>query len=405
MWVRHEVHLTKLDILFEGTNIKIFTSYRVDIDADYEQSPLPLSEAFMVKGILSSSIEANINLVGSISINDKAQLQIEANKDETKIEFTRILLPSNIDALDILKVTKTKNFFTKKLLEEPINKYIFQEVQRQISKKQIDLQLAQKIQNLVSENSNPLALSKDLWLVPHAKKISLSQLNGQGALCSNTLTINVGIVAQPKLITSVAQPLSQPETSIPIVCEAINPKVYLYPSLNIKYTFAEQAIQTKLQSIIKQKYSDYIYSINNVKIYPSNTKLIVSMDLVDKEKSEKIITFYLSGTPKLNHKNMSVSLEEFEYTLETKNYLIKVADWMLDDKIKSIIQSKAIFSYKEEFNKLSNKLSTIEHQSNKKIITGKIKLEGVQNIFLSKDSIVVHALATGDLSYKINLRK
>lgn len=403
MWIEHKVYLTKLDILFTGSLVKIFTSYRIDLDLDYEQRMIPTLKAWRTKGLLSGSVEANINLVGKISINEKAQLKIEASKEDTKVEFTKILLPAAIDAIDFLKITKTQDYLTEKLLEKPINKYIFDEVQKQISKIEVDLNLAQKIQKLVRENSQPLALAKDLWLVPDAKKISISQINGQGDICSNILSINVGITANPQLITSEYAPKIIPHESIPIVSENFTPKIYLNPTINIKYDFAKKELEKELISFIDKEHPDSQYSIRNVNIYPSNTKLVVSADLVDKKSNDKLVSFYLWGTPQLNHKNKYVSLEDLDYTLESKNYLINTAGWLLDEKIKKIIQKRTIFSYKKDFIELSNKLSKIEYTSAKKIISGKIKLIGIENIFTSKDSLVIHALATGKLSYKLKL--
>ncbi len=403
MWVKHEVYLTKLEILFEGPLVKIYTSYRIDLDLDYEQSAIPTAKALRVKSLLSGGIEANINLVGKIFINDKAQLKIEAFEDDTQIEFTKILLPAAVDALKLFKITNTEDYLTKKLLEEPINKYIFDEVQKQISKIEVNINLAQKIQKLVFDNSYPLALSKDLWLVPDAKKISISQINGEGDICSNVLSINVGVTAEPKLITSDLKPEVIPSKSVPIVCEVFEPKIYLYPNIEIKYDFAQIELEKELISFISKEYSGSQYTLANVNIYPSDTKLVVSVDIIDKEDNSKLITVYLWGTPTLNHKKKHVSLKDIDYTVESKSYLLKSVNWLLDKKIKKVIQEKAIFSYRKDFMELSKKLSKIEYASGKNIITGEIELVGIENIFPSKDSLVIHALAVGNLSYKLKL--
>jgi len=168
-WVQHKIYLKDLNMFFEGSTVRIFTSYRIDISLNYEQNLLPQKELVELKGLLTGSIEADISLMGQILIDDNAQIKIKAYEDETKVEFTKIVLPSSIDALDILEITQTEDFLTKRILEEPINKYTFYQIQKQISKKQVDIQLAQKIQKLVSKNSIPLELSKDLWLVPQTK--------------------------------------------------------------------------------------------------------------------------------------------------------------------------------------------------------------------------------------------
>ncbi|MFT5660383.1 MAG: hypothetical protein ACI9TV_001024 [Sulfurimonas sp.] len=405
MWVKHKIYLKDLNIIFEGSKVKIYTSYKVDISIDYEQAIIPITNAYKIKGLLDGTIEASINLIGNISIDENAKLHLKALEDGTEIKFTKIALPSAVNLLEILKVTKLEDVLTKRLLEEPINKHIFAQVEKQITKKQVDIKLAQRIQKLVYENSYPLALSKDLWLVPGANKISISQVQGKGGICSNSLSINVGLIAQPELITSITKPIINPLKSVPIVCEQITPKVYLYPSLNIKYDFIANKITQKLNSFINTKYPDSGYSISGALLYPSDTNIILSLDLIDKDDKNKIFSFYLSGIPDINTQEMFVTLKDLDYTLESKNALINTANWLLDEEIKNFIQENVIFNYREEFIKLSRQLSNIEHASGKKIITGKLNLIGVEDIFAAKDSLVIHALATGNISYKINLRK
>ena len=140
-----------------------------------------------------------------------------------------------------------------------------------------------------------------------------------------------------------------------------------------------------------------------MKIYPSKEKLILSIDLIEKEDSNKVLTFYLWGSPVLDQEKMQISLENLEYTLESKHSLVEVVGWILDDKIKRFIQEKAHFNYKEKFQELSDQLAKIEHESNKKILSGAIHSLEIQEIFTAEDGVVLHAEAIGDLSYKINL--
>ncbi|MDB2562767.1 DUF4403 family protein [Sulfurimonas sp.] len=403
MWVKHQIYLKDLKIYFEGSHVKILTNYAIDISIDYKQSPLPFIKARKSKGILTGYIEAKIELHGEISIDNDARLHIKASEDNTKISFTKIKFPYTLDVLEVLKVTQTENFLRKRILEESINKRIFSQVEKEIAKKQVDIQLAKKIQKLVYKNSIPLSLSEDLWLVPSAEKISISQINGEGQSCTNTLSINVGVLAQPKLISSDSKPLVISEKTIPLSCENLSPQIYLYPSLSLKYNFMSKLVEKKLQEFIQQNYAQEDYSIANIKIYPSNKKLIISIDLVKKESSEKLLTFYLWGTPKLHQNTMQVSLQDIQYTLQSKHSLLKIADWLLSDTVKHFLQEKAYFSYKEELQELSNKLTKIEHKSKQKILSGSIHSIEVEDIFTAEDSIILHGVATGNLSYKVNL--
>jgi len=403
IWVNHKVHLKDLQIDFQGKDVKIFTSYAVDISIDYKQSPLPFVDAIKSKGIITGYLEANIALKGEIFIDDNAKLHIKASQDTTKVSFTKINFPYKLDVLKLLNITQTENFIKKNILEESVNKHIFSQIEKEIAKRQVDLNLAQKIQKIVYDNSTPLAISKDLWLVPSAEKISISQINGDGQSCNNTLSINVGILAKPKLISSEEKPFVISKESIPISCENLSPKIYLYPNLTLEYSFAAKLLENELQDFITKEYPQEDYSIENITIYPSKEKLVLSIDLIEKSNSNKVLTFYLWGTPTLDQENMQINLENFEYTLESTHSLSKTVTWILDDKIKSFIHEKLHFNYKEKFQELSDKLAKIEHESNKKLLNGSIHSLKIEEIFTAKDAIILHTEAIGSLSYTINL--
>ena len=162
-------------------------------------------------------------------------------------------------------------------------------------------------------------------------------------------------------------------------------------------------IEKELQSFITKEYPQEDYSINNVKIYPSNKKLVLSIDLIEKNNLNKILTFYMWGTPSLDQEKMHINLRNLDYSLESNDVLVKAAHWILDDKIKNFIQQNLHFNYKEKFEKLSDQLAKIEHESNKKILSGAMNSLEIEEIFTAKDAIVLHAEAIGSLSYKVNL--
>ena len=403
IWVNHKVYLIDVQIHFEGKNVKIFTSYAVAISIDYKQSPLPFVNALKSTGVLTGYLEANVALHGEIFIDDNAKLHIKASQDTTKVQFTKINFPYKLNVLELLNITQTENFIKKNILEESVNKSIFAQIEKQIAKKQVDLQLAQKIQKIVYDNSNPLALSENLWLVPGAEKISISQINGEDKNCNNILSINVGILAKPELFNSDEKPFVLSKKSIPLSCEEFSPKIYLYPNINLQYSYMATLIEKGLQSFITKEYPQEDYTINNVKIYPSNKKLVLSIDLIQINNSNKILTFYMWGTPSLDQENMHIKLKNLDYTLESNAILIKAAHWILDDKIKNFIEQNLHFNYKEKFKELSEKLAKIEHESNKKILSGAMHSLEIEEIFTAKDAIVLHAEAIGSLSYKVNL--
>ena len=402
--VRHKVFLKDLNLVFEGSKVKINSAYLLDLSVDYEQGFKPLHNKLKVKGLLDGKVAANIHVVGDISINDKAEIIIQIPKESTNVEFTKIHLPSMLDDFDILGLARVELFLSEKLLEKQITREIAKLIQKQITKKQVDIALESRIQKLASENSQAIKISNDLWLTPHLKKISLSQVHGENTHGSNRLTVKLGITAKPKLVTSSKQPKVKIPKKFPIALESFNPKIYLYPNIHLEYSYLENKIQKELHSLIKKEYNNSIYTISNIKIYPSDKKLVLGIDLIEKASSKKVFRFYLWGTPHLDTSSQTISLNQLEYTLESKNALLDIADWFFDEQIQNSLKETAIFNYKKQFITLSDKLVTIKRTTKNGVLQGGINEIYANSIFTSKDALVVNITAKGDLSYKLNLK-
>lgn len=402
--INHKVYLKDLKLNFKDSEIHILSSYLIDLSLDYEQEELLFTPPFKVKGLLDGKVSADLKVIGHMSINSNAELTITIPEEGAIIEFTRVEIPSILNKLDYLKLAKAELYLTKKLIVKSINKQIIREIQKQISQKQVAMNIHSKIRKLVLENSSPIPLSKDTWVLPQLQKISLSQITGEGKDHNNQLCINVGVTAKPKIITSITPPKNTPQKLLPIIVESFEPKVYLYPSIHLEYTYIEEKIEKEFRRFLKKKYPDSDYSITNISLYPSNEKLVVAIDLIEKDTTDKILTFYLWGIPKLDTKNKLVHLEDFAYTLESKNTLIEVADWLLDQEIKDFIQEKTVFRYEKKLSKLSNKFAKIEKKTKSGTLYGKMEPIRVKSIFTAKDALIINALSQGQISYTVDLK-
>lgn len=392
--IKYKVHLKNLEVFFEGSKIKILSSYLLDFSVNYKDS---------MKGILDGKVYADLSLVGNISINDDATFTLNVSQKEVNTKFTKVEIPSLLNKFDFLQITKAERYLAEKFLQETINKRIFKRVQQQISKKQVDIQLHQRIQKLVYKHSFATLISKDLWLVPQASAVSLSQVSTKNKAKAKELLVNIGITAQPKLITSATQPLLQHLYNIPIDVKSFQPKVYLYPRVYINYDYVQTKIEDKLNLYISKHYGDLDYAVKNVTLYPSGKKLIISVDLMEGKDPQKILTFYLWGTPTLNKEQQSISLNNFDYTLDSKNALVHTANWLLDEGIKNLIYEKTIFSYKKKMQELYKKISSVEKRTTNGVLKATTQTINIQDIAIAKDALIIYATAKGSISYSVLL--
>ncbi|MDF1875446.1 DUF4403 family protein [Sulfurimonas sp. SAG-AH-194-I05] len=396
IWIKHKVYLSKLHISFQNDKVHIRTNYKITLSVDYEQIPFPSHETIKIKGLLDGVVYAQANVVGTISINNQAQLSLHIPQCETDLKFTKVVIPSAVEDVDFLKILRPELLLTKEIL----NKEVTKAIQNQISKKHLNVSLYDKIQGFVAQNAHAIDLKNNLWLLPHAQQISISQVKGSGTL-DNKLILDVGVNAKPTFILSSTKPTTNIPKSIPITCEDFTPKLHLYPTLHIKYFLGEQKIKEALNQLLKDKNRHLEYLISKVVLYPSDTKLVIAITLKDLEKNT-LSLFYLWGKPKLDTENMTLSLDKIDYTIESKSFLIRNIAWFLDEDIQELLEKETVFSYEKKFIQLSEKLKYIERKSANGVLIAKINALKAQNITITKDAFVIHLNAKGNASYKVS---
>lgn len=99
-----------------------------------------------------------------------------------------------------------------------------------------------------------------------------------------------------------------------------------------------------------------------------------------------------------------LSLEDVDFELKTKALLLKSAEWLLGNRIKSTIMEKSQIDMSSNLNRL---LSTLESKLNGEVYPGvnvntKLDLLRINNIFLGPKRLYVRTNITGNVNVDIN---
>ena len=401
---KYTLHLENFQLQFEGSQIKIQSSFKANLLTNYEQAFIPFGPQLKLKKIAGAEIQADVSVVGDIYLNDASQLVIKIPSNGASIKLTSIFLPNAIKKVEFLKFPKAELYLAEKFLEKEINKYLVKQIQKQITNQQINLKLKDQMQSLLTEYSQAISLSKNVWLLPEPKKILFSQIRGEGKGKDNKLYIDIGMVAQPKIITSDTKPKPKILTTIPIVHTSFKDKIYLYPNIEIKYDYLQKTIKQELNSYISKKIEYSHYKVSNVTAYPSDTNLVITVALKNKNNPKETFSFHLWGKPAINTESKKFYVKSFDLTLDSKNILLEAADWLIAQEIKELVHKKITFNYEEKLNNVSQITSTIKYPTKQGLLEGCLHSIEVNNISLSEDAIVIYTQAKGNMVYSICLQ-
>lgn len=142
-------------------------------------------------------------------------------------------------------------------------------------------------------------------------------------------------------------------------------------------------------------------TVNKIDLWGKDGKLIVAVNMSGSVNGD----FYLSGTPKYNVDKKEIYLEGVDFVLDSKNKLIKTADWLVHGAIAKKIQESCTFSIADYLN--DGQKTMAAYLSNYQPIKG-IKVNGQMTelspgqITLTPQAIVAMMVAKGKVSIKID---
>lgn len=145
----------------------------------------------------------------------------------------------------------------------------------------------------------------------------------------------------------------------------------------------------------------YKIEVTEINIYGQNEKMIIKAGL----KGSINGTIYLKGVPYYNAANNTVALKNLDYDLDTRNTLVKTANWLLQGTFAKRIEQQFVFSVQEQVTEMQKAIK--QQLANRKITKG-IDFGGnldalePDQIYLTSSAIVALIVAKGHIDIKVD---
>lgn len=188
--------------------------------------------------------------------------------------------------------------------------------------------------------------------------------------------------------------------------------IALKPVTNIpdKITVSIAAVSTykSASQIITENFKGQTFAsgsrkvtVQKVDIWQKDNKLIIALDLTGSLNG----TIYLTGFPNYNNTTKEIFFDQLDYVLNTKNLLIKSANWLAQGTILSKIQENCRYSIKENLEE--GKQNMLPYLNNYSPMKG-VYINGILNDFvfekieLSDKAIIAFITTSGKMGIKID---
>lgn len=420
--INYTAYVTDVDLHFNGNHVNTTTYVKIKLSLDYEQAAVPLGPKIKLKGALNCELEAKLDLKAAISVNENKVIKCSIDEDATNLTFTKICVPGAVETFDIVQYLKPSLLGSRIVLGKIIDKTVNDKIIEAIDKTQDKLTFKDQYDDLSKQLRKPINIGEHLWLSPNITQAYLSPFVSQGTGLQNELRVTVGFIAQPTINYSSESPtISGPEI-LPFAIKALDdePNVNLYVANRLDYKLASQILDTSFNDAINSLRSKYNivnswlqkrkYYAGNVQIYPNGKKLVIGVDILKRKNSKKITTLYLWAIPAYNDTKSYFYFDDIEFTLETKNFLLKALKNIIsidavEKALKKEIARTSKFDVSKEYKMITDTLRNIKVIKNNFEIAGSFDPIKISEIFPTTKDLVVYATLKGKLNAAVNFKE
>jgi Domain of unknown function (DUF4403) len=244
---------------------------------------------------------------------------------------------------------------------------------------------------------NPISLGGGAFLQVDPQSADL------GALAADPdgggVTVLAGLRAKPVVlfgglpatVTAPLPPLQAADGTLPMI--------HIELPVQVGYDALSDAIDSRLKGR-QYPFGKYKVTIDEVRVYGTEQLLVVEVHVSGTARG----TLYLTGAPVYNAATQTVYVESLVYTLETKNALLKAADWLLHEHFEQILQSEAHLDITNSINTLREAtLAGINrHLDAHADLSGNITAVRPLGVVLSESGVTAYFVGDGTVAVSLH---
>ena len=197
----------------------------------------------------------------------------------------------------------------------------------------------------------PFELASDQWLMFHPREARVSPITSNGTLVVQT---SVNLVMEPRIVNG----RKPNEAAIPLPALQLSPVKLEGFHLALPITVDYGRINRRLeQDMVGQEFRTPLgdtVRVEGVQLYGSGDQLILALRVSGGVNG----TLYTTGTPVFDERRGVLQFTDLDFTVETRNVLLRSANWIFHENILSSLRSEAFIDLSGQLQTLRSRLAT-----------------------------------------------
>ncbi len=242
------------------------------------------------------------------------------------------------------------------------------------------------------ELNAPRELQQNLWLVPYPQKVAFIEPAGNGRF----VTTGVLVRAYPEIVSGpkpqiVLLPVPTPERGIS------GEGVHLAVRGDIALADAEQLLARQLAGK-PMVVSGRTVQIDSIRLYGHLDQAVIGLTLSQPVKAE----IFVLGQPVFDVEKNEVRFEKLHYSLGTKDFLVKAANWLLGDSFRETLQKQARFRFDDDLADTLKEFRDFRQDiGNGMVLKGGVSRVRPQGLYFTQDRLIAHVQVDGKLALEM----
>jgi len=354
-FLNYKARFKRIDGLhIDGNQLSAVMVFGWDLSADI-QTPLPVGAA---KGVLAATGESLVRVRATLGIDDNARLKITFNQGGASPEFvSKLEIPGlDVNLVKLLPLNPSA-LATKETLAFVIDKLpLHLAAQHFINQKGDKLVFGEKLRDKLAKTARPIALANNIYLDFAPSAVLLGSPFGRQRDGANWLTLPFQIETPIRVIYSSTKlepfggtpPAALPIRTTPELRRLVDLQLVGDVELRTATAAADKAIGEIWE---KNKYSSKGFVPGPTQLYETTEgRFAVCLPLRKTQGPQKdFVRLFVIGKPELVKENVpatatapahltqSIQFKDLDWTVETKNYLVKTIAWVARDAIRDAL--------------------------------------------------------------------
>lgn len=217
----------------------------------------------------------------------------------------------------------------------------------------------------------------------------------------NVLQANIGIQSLAEVVAGTQQPIFRPDTYLPpfVSGNYINNDFTISLSTDIAIKEAEALAKSFAVGQVFNPAGKRI-EIQDIQLFGQNDKIIVNTSFTGSYTG----SLYLIGRPAFDPVKNTIFLADLDYDLQTKDYLIKSANWLFDRAILNKMKEACVFPLDENvkyFKEILNNQIREYKFNNNIALKGNVDEIRVNDIKVLRDKLKIYVSSKGNLNIEV----